>query len=423
MDPRRLAGVLVDPHPTLWVEAPSEPELLAQLAAVGPLPQADVFEPWEPTDPWRARARVPHADPGRCLAVGELHHGDPPGRLEWIDCGRVGEDCLELAGHTARCIFDHEGGLIFPDLVELPQSTERVLAGFAAGIGGAPIWVQAIQHRESGRPGYRFTAQVPDRDPQAERLAVLEAVLGCGEPLCADLLWWFELGRVVFIAWRIHPPLPALPADAGFGWSAPLDGWDGRIELQVPLDPATHEADALALAEQLGPLGFQGSRPRWIGPDFVACWEAPEEPTLPDLTVPHRFVPGCPVGLEEPWLGVDPRWWPGHLVRYRCGLRDRDLLPRCTSRDADPIDHALIALFGGFAQLDPVQADVPALRITFPTLTPRHWALWVERFAQVQHPELAPVHYVAMGESTTVLLRRQGDAMSVAWGPSRDATR
>ena len=73
----------------------------------------------------------------------------------------------------------------------------------------------------------------------------------------------------------------AHPADAGFGWEPDLSDWHGRIELQVRLDPARHDDDALRLAQVLGSQGFVGSRARWIGPDFVACWEL-EPDAAPD---------------------------------------------------------------------------------------------------------------------------------------------
>lgn len=424
MTPEALAAVLVDPDPTLWVEGADEAEVLERLAAVGPLPQADIFEPWDEGEPWSARARVPGCDPARCLAVGELVHGDPPGRQEWLDVGRLGEETVELGPAVARCLFDHHGEVVIPELREREQAVApQITEAFARAVAGAPHWVEAVAHLDSGRPGVRFTVQVPDLEPLAERRAVLEAVVTSGT-FAPSLLWWMELGRLVFVAWEIAPSRGGTPPDSGFDAHPDLSDWHGRIELQVRFDPARHDDDALRLAQVLGPHGLVGSRARWIGPDFVACWELDPEATLdPGLVrsavrglrgASHRFVPGCPTGLEARWTGVDPRWWP-RIVRYRCGLLDRDLLPACTPRDPDDVDRELIEALGRLGPCDPVQADVPALRLQIPRLTTEAWQAWSARLASLEHPTLATVHYAAFGAGLTVLVRRRGPSEDVGW--------
>ncbi|MEZ4316992.1 MAG: hypothetical protein R3F61_05800 [Myxococcota bacterium] len=428
LDTLQVAAALVSPWPTWRVEADSEAGLLAKLGHVGPVPQADLFEPWEEGDPWVARVVWPDlADPAVLLAHGALEEGLAPGLTEWVDRGRVGIDEIFAGPIRAVCLSDLErGGLLVPDLVRLEtESPEVVAVGLAllASVGATTEadQVTLVQHRSTGRYGLLLEVSVSDRDPLAERQAVVDGVAGvladAGLPvkLAPDLRWWFELQRVCVLAWLVAPGRPGLPPDRfdpflheRHSRTSPLGG-PGPVELHALLD----EPAAIALGETLGALGFSGARSRWSTsgdePVFLTCWEGPADAALPALDVPFRVVPGCPPGLEGDWLGIDPCWWASGarvVCRWHCALRDRDLLPVCTPREADAVDRALASRLALLGAVEPVSAGRPALRVQLGALDEAGWRGVVDALGALDDPCLSPVAWVAMPESFVLLLFR-----------------
>lgn len=419
---RELAAALVSPWPTWWVEAPDEATLLRRLAIAGPVPQADLFEPWGPDDRWSARVVMPDAmdrDSGALLLDGDLMSGPPPGMSEWVDRGRVGEDVIEVDGLRAVCRFDLEdGGLLIPDLVYGGVDPE-LRATLLANVGSRSDQDRVVgaRHRPTGRPAVLLEVAVPDRDPDAERTAVIAALAGVAEsvPLAPDACWWFDAGRVFALGWRIAPCGPRLPPDAPL--TGTLHEHPGPVELHVALPADRHDELAERLGEALGALGWVGARPRWGRVDgkpvFLAAWEGDGERArdtralLADL--PHRVVPGCPAGLEADWLGVDPAWYPADrrtLVRWRCGLRDRDLMPVCGPRDADAFDREVTAELAPLGPCEPVMAGGPALRLELPAMPESAWSVVVRVLGALPMSAIGPVLTVAMRDRTTVLLPR-----------------
>jgi hypothetical protein len=477
----QLATALVDPYATWHVEAPDEATLLERLTAIGPVPQADLFEPWSEGDPWRARVLWPlapaagppdEAQLDALLAHGTLEPGLPPGRTEWLDRGRLGEDVLVSrldggdAGIEAVAWSDLEsGGLLEPDVVhhetDDPGITALAYALFAAvGVTGDndTDQVSLVQERASGRFGLELQVAVPDRDPLAERQAVIDGVAAVirtpppGAPrLAPNLEWSYDLNRLRVWAWLVAPAEPVLPPDPSAGdLGAPNAvarhharelARDGAVELHLPVFPVEPGASEppladdvlVALSEDLAPLGWLGARPRWmVSPEqrtFLATWSAPSVDVAALTAVldqhvpgrPFRVVPGCPNGLEADWLGIDPTWWASGervVCRWHCSLRGRDLLPRLHPRDGDATDRALADRLASLGRPDPVwvgpatmnAADAPsaraALRLVLPPLTPRDWPGVVEALGQLADPVVGPSCWVAMGRRFTLLLFR-----------------
>lgn len=427
LDPVRIAAALVSPWPTWRVEAEDEPTLVARIEVRGPVPQADLFEPWDPSDPWTARVLWPDlSDPDALLAHGQLEDGVAPGMSEWMDRGRVGQDELFDGEVRAVCTSDLEsGGLLLPDLVRLETDAPDLVAlGLAllasVGATGEDDQVTLVQHRTTGRLGLLLEVVVPDTDPLAERQAVVAGVASVvrrddlAPRLAPDLQWWFDLHRVAVLAWLVAPSRPVLPVETWAPVRADRLGARGLVEVQAVVG----EAEALGLGEVLGAAGFAGSRPRWVlrdgAPALLTCWTGPADAAVPDLQVDgvpveHRVVPGCPPGLEGDWLGIDPSWWAsgGRIAcRWHCSLRDRDLLPQVEARPHDAVDQALAGMFSGVGAVEPVIAGRPALRLKLPALDTEAWEGLVEAIGAIPDDRVGPVAYVAMGAGFTVLLFR-----------------
>jgi len=419
LDPLRIAAALVSPYPTWRVEAPDEPTLLLRLAAAGEVPQADLFEPWEEADPWLARVLWPPlADPDPLLEHGELEDGMAPGMAEWMDRGRLGQDALISGQVRAVCLSDLEqGGLLIPDLIhhetEAPELVSIGLALLASvGARGEEDSVSLVQHRTTGRLGLLLEVRVPDTDPQLERQAVLDGVASvvvaeASVRLSPDLRWWYDQGKVSILAWLVAPIHPVLPDDR-FTEARPDLSGRSSVELQVLLG----EEQALVLGEQLGSAGMVGSRSRWVSwrgrRVFASCWTGPSRPSV-EIDAPHRWVVGCPTGLEGDWLGIDPAYWISGsrvICRWHCGLRDRDLLPLIEPREADAVDTELAAKLSLLGQIEPVMAGRPALQLSLPALDAEAWTGLVDALGALPDRRLDPVLYVAMRQRFTVLLFR-----------------
>ncbi len=420
-----LAAALVDPHLTWHVEAPDEPTLLAHLAGLDSPPQGDLFEPWTPGDPWRARVLWPLAPTARppddaqldaLLAHGTLEPGLPPGRSEWLDRGRLGEDVLVSGPDSAAPDVEaiawsdlENGGLLEPDVVHHetndPGITALAYALFAAvGATGTrdADQVSLVQERSTGRFGVELTVAVPDLDPVTERQAVIDGVAAVvahppdGAPrLSPALQWSYDLHRMRVWAWLVAPAAPVLPVAPSPGDLGRPNAVarhhgrelsrDGAFELHLPVhavdpgasSPALTDDALVAVSEDLAPLGWIGGRPRWLVSAehrvFLATWVLPqptaETPARLDFDAlsavleqhvpgrPFRVVPGCPRDLDADWIGIDPTWWASGervVCRWHCSLRGRDLLPRMHTRDGDAVDRALADRLASLGRADPV---------------------------------------------------------------------
>ncbi len=407
--PEEVAAALVSPWPIAWVERPSEGELLEVLARLGPLPQADILVPWE-DEPWCARVLRPPLDrAAELLAVGRLEAGDPPGYLEWEDRGRVLVDTLEHPPFRAILRSDaHHGGALVPDLID---GGEDPLDGPLKRLLGDPrARAVTVVHPTTGRHGVRLSlpeGPEPDRDTALRSIAPLLAK--ADPPVDRTLRWWFELGWVHFLAWKILPPRRPLPPPHPWPAGAMLDRWNGAVELQVLLPPDRHETEAMRLAERLGAAGLAGSRPRFLGDRLLACWSGPTSAAGTTVDPPHRWLPGCPPGLEAAWIGIDPEHWVAHgrtFTRWRCSLRDRDLLPQLAERPADATDRRLAHLLGSFGRVDPVRGGFAGLRLRVPALRDDRWETLLDLLGALPEPAIGPVVHVRMGTRYTLLLER-----------------
>jgi len=358
---------------------------------LGPLPQADIIEPWDPADPddrWELRVDLPalsesdwaairaalEAYPAAALVVGvspgvracEDRGYRYPERLfvggleadQWLSpegvCG------LELARATGE---DEALRILEAELAEAVRSVAPEVV-FRSDRG--PDTASTVVHRSTGRFGIRLHFDI---DEPSLRVPLLEAIAGVVKArathpvrLAPDLRWdtpllGFEVGL-----WFVAPAVPALPR----GRSVVASTWRGRltegVEVQViPRDPAAHEALAqavAALAESEG-LPLVGALPRWVyaeGWCFAAVWTAPSADGLEalealDATV--RIVPGEPIGLGEGWLTSDVFWVPAShrcFVRIRDGLSDRDRLVEVSDRPRLPRDAEVeLLVFGALA--------------------------------------------------------------------------
>lgn len=416
------------PWPTILLETASEADAvqfvrdLEQL--VGPSPQAELIEPWEPGLPWRVRVDHPQLSSERVDAILALHEGvsiEPgvlPGARAARDLGAVLPDEIGGAVLWSDAV---EGGLCPPDLdEEAPEppgaalASELVAAVRAVSAELVPDLSEAVdfvRHRPTGRRGLRV--RIPEKPLEAlsgdqllalraEVVAAIEGVIHRRRTstigLAPDLSWDPRMGLSI-IAWRTDAPGPHLPGDSVVepGLEPALDDLPaldlgGRVhalEVQVvPDDPGEHEAVALACAEALAGSELVGAEPRWvfarsaggIVATFCPCWHAPE--TSLSTLGPHlaimkdlpgvlavRVVPIDPVGLEDVAGYLDPCWrWTGShwIVRWRDGVRDRDRLVAWVARDAEPADGAaamaLARALGGVPGLE-IRQDAEGRRL------------------------------------------------------------
>jgi len=340
--PLQVLAALASRWPTLHVFRPDEAAVLAARRAVetelGALPQADVIEPWDPTDPdepWELRIDLPALDPetwhrlegALATTTGPgpvLVPGLRPGPREARDQGYHFDQDLEAGGVIASMTCRAEGGIVVPDLERgraddevriLEQEIARalqeagVMVPFRSDRG--PDTLQPVVHRASGRFGVQLsfapahTDALSGDDLQALRLAVVgvlaDVIRSRAEcevmRLAPDLVWDMQWGST-FILWILAPAAPGLPGDApvAVGLSPDLEalpalveglaGLVEEVEVQVvPVGGPAHEevvAEVMALAERVEPSLF-GGRPRWVrlaaptGPAwvFVPTWRVP----------------------------------------------------------------------------------------------------------------------------------------------------
>ena len=168
--------------PTLHLFTEDEAGMVAALdrvrGALGPLPQADLIEPWEPVgEPWELRIDLPGFSPehwaeiSAALPEAVLVPGLRPGVRAAEDRGERLVDEIEGGGLVAELFYDAvRGGVLTPDLARpsgaedlrpLEEELAEVLRSVQPDLRfvsdrGADT-VQPVVHRSTGRFGVAFT--------------------------------------------------------------------------------------------------------------------------------------------------------------------------------------------------------------------------------------------------------------------------
>lgn len=354
LDERAARAAIASGRPRLTAHAPTEAALehvRAGIEAVlGPLPQADVVEPFDasdPHEPWELRVDVPGLDASRAAAVPPVRWSvaDSPGLTDALDLGWLEAQRIEADGLVARWLVDPAGERR-PDLVRREVPVDVPLARLGSVVG--------VVHRPTGRWGWEVTT-----DAAPERaLSALAAVVRADGRLAPDPEWALAGGALVLRAWGMGPLAPGLPGEVAWDdppvevvadWIRDAAGLHEDLEVQLLLEaPADHDRAVAAVAPVAERMGWQGGRPRWVatraGPVFAPTWRAAVVEPLALRGLPRvRVVPGEPVAAGEAWAVADPHW---RAAGGRCFLRiadpiaDRDWLP-AEDRPADADDHAL----------------------------------------------------------------------------------
>ncbi len=351
-------AALASGWPTLHVFRPSEARLLRARHVVedllGPLPQADVIEPWDvsdPDEPWELRIDLPGLHPAVWDAVratlGELDGASPvlvpglrDGARDARDQGWLQDEIVAAGGLEARMPLGADGERVMPDLqvgqaddavcaleheVAAALQARGVTAPFASDRG--PDTLTPVVHRDTGRFGVqaRFSPdalEALDGDAlRALREGVVAAFADCvraraDQPvrLAPDLTWETRWGLAV-TAWLIGPAAPGLPGDAPIGvgvspfagvvdrWTTLLPGWVEDVEVQVlPETAGLHDAvvDAVMGAAAERDLPLLGGRPRWLlrlgvdgtEPVFAPTWRVAAGRPVGDVVDALAGLPG-----------------------------------------------------------------------------------------------------------------------------------
>jgi len=385
--------------PTLHVFRPDEPSLLRARRAIedllGPLPQADLIEPWDPSDPedpWELRIDLPELSPARWVALyGSLASlpgpapvlvpGKRDGDREAWDQGWLVADTVAVDGVFAVRTQRANGSVLVPDLqraradeavlgleADLVAAVQSARVGLAFASDAGPDTVTPVIHRETGRFGVQmaFTNDEPvARQAREGLLAAVGRVVHNREHhpvlrLAPDLSWDDRLG-LKLTAWIIGPAAPGLPGDSPVepgvtpfpGTLRPLlAGLGGLVEdLEVhvvPRTPADHEAvaDSVGTLIAASDLPWRGSRPRWLrrgsSPVYTPTWAVPVDTGAATLSSVFAGIADLP-GVESVRLvpgeptGLGEAWQQArpswHLGAARWLMRVRDVL---TDRDRLP---------------------------------------------------------------------------------------
>jgi len=308
--------------PTLHVFRADEAVVLRARQVVedllGPLPQADVIEPWDPrdpTEPWELRIDLPGLHPAVWAtlraALSELPGPAPvlvpglrDGERDVVDQGWWHFEDVAAGGIVARARLAG-GEPVAPDLHvgdgdEAVRALEQQLAVALqeAGVRApfesdrGPDTLAPVVHRDSGRFGVqaRFAPSVFETlsgdEARALREQIIEVVAGLVRTraehpvlrLAPDPLWDARWGFALTL-WIVGPAAPGLPGDAPLdpgvtpfpatvdAWAARLDGQVEDLEVQVvPETPGEHDAMVAAVMVKIVEADWPllGGRPRWL---------------------------------------------------------------------------------------------------------------------------------------------------------------
>lgn len=462
MDPLRLLrdlAALATGWPTLIAEAPDEAAALAALAVLerllGPLPQAELVEPWA-DEAWTLRVPLPTLQPEDLAPLAEampcpweLAPTEPPGVRHALDEGLLVEEVRTVDGLRLATRFDPLDGRA-PPLDLLTGPLDPALAALEADLAAAVRdagrvlegdrgvdTVTPVLHRESGRLGLALDLH-PHPDPLPDALlaglaAVARDHAGAPLRLAPDLLHQPRAGTRL-IAWLVAPPGPRWPQDASPPGDPSLATLTGLLEaVEVvrvgPVEPALPVAEA---------HGLFGGPPRWRTvagvPRFAASWrvDLPADPVavaaavealaaLPS-TQAVAVLPGEPVGLGDAWPvltahhhRVAGRWFQ----RLRDGLVDRDRLPVVGERPEDGLSRRLSRATS--ATIRPVHDSVGRLgwELTLPARAVRDPGLdeTLEPIVRALPPEVAPLSWFALRDDRLVvqLWEREGPSGVRRW--------
>jgi len=398
-------AALVSGWPRLRVLCPHAEQLQAERgrleAVLGPLPQADVIEPFDPSrgEPWELRVDLPGLSAATWASLGpslppgdhELTPGCPAEVVAADDLGVRLTEWLDGGGLAARMPVAVDDGAQRLDLQRRSDAVDDAVEALEVELArvlhhhdprlrlisdrGADT-VTPVVHRSSGRPGVELAF-----DPAGfagldgdETLALRRAaVAGLAEVvrrraseaaplrLAPDPSFSLPLGSLSLVAWIVAPHGAALPGDGvvpdgisphPVALGQLLRDAAGLVDdLEVQVVAASHEATEAV--EAAAPRGWRGHTPRWVhtaaGPRFVPTWRAPLDPDVASVVdrLPGdvRLVPGRLVGLEEedPWLIRYVVWGRERVaLRVRDAVRDRDRVPRAQPRDPAADDAALV---------------------------------------------------------------------------------
>lgn len=388
------AAALASGWPVLELEAASEADLDATLAALqeilGPLPQADIVEPWDDDEPYQVFVDLPGLSPEDWARVQDgvpaarLVPGSRPHEREAADLEQRGIERLD-GDVSATMAFDLlEGGVLGPDLTRRPAAVDAEIVALEAELTEAirevdpalgflsdrgPDTITPVLWRSTGRFGFElaFPGVTPDPERRAELLAALGRVVAARADhpvlrLAPDLKFDVRAG-LSFVLFAIGPAAPGLPGDGPWRSWIPVDEGllaSAEVEVLVPADE--HDAAVLAVTDLARENGWIAGRSRWVRVDgvwrFVPVWHAPLVPAeLPDH---GRFVPGVALGLEDRWTVLQPYHHVGStrtITRLRDGRSDRDWLRRVAGEKVGDLHRPLMdalertkPLFPGLAE-------------------------------------------------------------------------
>jgi len=363
--------------PTLHVAVADQHALnttLAELIGVlGPLPQADVIEPFAEGDgePWELRVALPGLSPEGWAAIATVLPTDSTLSASTSaavytadDLGLRLVDYLSAGGIEARQHSAGDGGAIWPELARAATADDAITEleldlGRALQAVGPAVHMRSdrgedtvtpVIRRSDGRLGVEIVigGLGTDLDQRERALAavasVIEARVSHDLALAPDVLWDCPLGSLRFLVWLVAPP--AAPLQGALEVNGPLTGRPDlpfdTCEIQV-VPAADHAATIAAVAPVAEAHGWTGADPRWLThngrPTFCPVWRSTEPCDARDIDMlPEvaavRVVPAEPTGLAGSWPAIEPHWWDvdgRFFVRFRDRIYDRDCLEVLTA--------------------------------------------------------------------------------------------
>lgn len=305
-------------------EAAVEAALARAEAALGPLPQAVIDEPWEPGGAFGLEIALPGLDAAGALALSAslpgcwFTPGPRPELAEALEQGVRVDESVGLGPVVATRPMGTEGG-VRPELqlkgrvdgpvqaleAELVEVLRRVDPSVRTVSDRGPDTVAPAVDPESGRfgvlvsiPGTAFDT-LDGEQLVGRRRAVLEAlrdvVVDRAEHdtlrLAPDLLWWTALDGMDVVLWIVAPALPVWVPEVD---QPVLPGPEERARLAagelalrvvvVPASPGEFEALCEAGAAVAERVGAGGGPSEWVKRGGRWClaptWSIDEPATL-----------------------------------------------------------------------------------------------------------------------------------------------